>query len=290
VTQTASDVPSDRWLAADQAALWEAARVVAVCRDPSATTLRLHLPETPVVLPGQYYLVQTRHRRSTRRRPTGVLALLVGLPIRPEIEITVREVEGGRASPLLARRVQVDDVLAVRGPFGFLTWTEQDGGPVALIGAGSGVAPLVSIVRYAAARGIETPMTMLCSTAIVRRCSWPSRSRSCPPTPVVHARPYLHPQLARSRRSLPSAHRRRHAQRRAGARSRRAGAALLLRRRTGRHGPVGAGRARQPRRVRRSCLQRRSRLTGAPPPRPADRLSLADRDDRPSLVPPIRRG
>jgi ferredoxin-NADP reductase len=164
VTQTASDVPSDRWLAADQAALWEAARVVAVCRDPSATTLRLHLPETPVVLPGQYYLVQL-----AIDAPPGAVQQAYSLssspfPSGPEIEITVREVEGGRASPLLTRRVQVDDVLAVRGPFGFLTWTEQDGGPVALIGAGSGVAPLVSIVRYAAARGIETPMTMLCSS------------------------------------------------------------------------------------------------------------------------------
>lgn len=56
------------------------------------------------------------------------------------------------------------DRLQVRGPFGFLTWTEPDGGPLGLIGAGTGVAPLASIVRYGAARGLEVPMTLLCSS------------------------------------------------------------------------------------------------------------------------------
>lgn len=52
----------------------------------------------------------------------------------------------------------------VQGPFGFLTWSEDGGGPLLLIGAGSGVAPLVSIVRSAAARRATTPMALLCSS------------------------------------------------------------------------------------------------------------------------------
>ncbi|MHB8294571.1 MAG: hypothetical protein ACYDH5_08080 [Acidimicrobiales bacterium] len=68
---------------------------------------------------------------------------------------------GGSVSPLLAREVLVGDVLHVRGPFGFLTWSEDDGGPVLLLGAGSGVASPVPIVRYAASRHATTPMTLL---------------------------------------------------------------------------------------------------------------------------------
>jgi ferredoxin-NADP reductase len=154
----------DRWLVAEQKGQWDLARVVAVHPDVSATTLRLRLAETPELLSGQYYLI-----RLAIEVPPGTLQQAYSLssspfPPSPEVEITVRAVEGGRASPLLARRVQVGDFLQVQGPYGFLTWTEHDGGPVVLIGAGSGVAPLVSIVRYAATRLAETPMTMLCSS------------------------------------------------------------------------------------------------------------------------------
>ena len=126
--------------------------------------MRLALSETPELLPGQYYLV-----RLVIDGPSGVVEQAYSVssspyPLVPEIEITVRKVHGGRASPLLARQVRVGDQLHVRGPFGFLTWTEEDGGPLVLIGAGSGVAPLMSIVRYAVARQEQVPMTVLCSS------------------------------------------------------------------------------------------------------------------------------
>lgn len=113
---------------------------------------------------GQYYLV-----RMAVDAPPGVVEQAYSLgsspyPPGPEVEIAVRDVPGGRASPLLARQVEVGDLLQVRGPYGFLTWTEADGGPVGLIGAGTGVAPLAAIVRYAAARRLEVPMTLLCSS------------------------------------------------------------------------------------------------------------------------------
>ena len=157
-------VDPDRWLSADRGALWEVARVVGVERGASATSLRLRLAEPTPALPGQYYLV-----RLAVDVPPGVIEQAYSLcsspyPPTANIEIVVREVPGGRASPLLARRVQVGDVLQVQGPFGFLTWTKGDGGPLGLIGAGSGVAPLASIVRYATACHLEVPMTLLCSS------------------------------------------------------------------------------------------------------------------------------
>ena len=155
---------NDRWLAADRARMWEDAEVVGVERRAAAALLRLRLVEVPDLLPGQYYLV-----RLAVDAPPGVVEQAYSLcsspyPRSTEVEIAVREVPGGRVSPLLARQVEVGDHLQVRGPFGFLTWTEHDGGPLGLVGAGTGIAPLVSIVRYASARRLAVPMTLLCSS------------------------------------------------------------------------------------------------------------------------------
>lgn len=154
----------DRWLAVDRMAAWDEAEVTGVERSRLGTVLRLRLADVPNALPGQYYLV-----RLAVDVPPGVVEQAYSLcsspyPPSTDVEIAVREVPGGRVSPLLARQVEVGDLLQVRGPFGFLTWTEHDGGPLGLVGAGTGVAPLVSIVRYAAARQIAVPMTMLCSS------------------------------------------------------------------------------------------------------------------------------
>ena len=91
-------VDPQRWLAADRASYWEQAQVRTVVRDSShATTLRLELAEMPELLPGQYYLV-----RLVMARSPGVVEQAYSVSSSPdppsaEIEITVREVEGGRA-------------------------------------------------------------------------------------------------------------------------------------------------------------------------------------------------
>lgn len=189
VTEAVLD--GDRWLAADRGRLWEPALVVAT--EPSAsqtTTLRLRLPEIPAVLPGQYYLI-----RLVIDAPPGIVEQAYSVssspyPPTPEIEIAVREVPGGRVSPHLVHDVRVGDRLYVRGPFGFLTWTEKDGGPLVLIGAGSGVAPLMSIVRYAAARRAAVPMTVLCSSrdrpAVFLRHALEALDRDQPWLSVAH--------------------------------------------------------------------------------------------------------
>lgn len=154
-----------RWLAADRGGLWSRATVTDVVPDPSgATTLQLRLPETPQLLAGQYYLVRLAVDTSPGAVEQAYSVSSSPYPPTREIDITVREVPGGRVSRLLARRVRTGDLLHVRGPFGDLTWTEADGGPLVLVGAGTGVAPLLSIVRYAAARGSAMSMTLLCSS------------------------------------------------------------------------------------------------------------------------------
>jgi len=167
LTKEHADAPttgSGRWIVGDGSRLWDTARAIAVERADAGTTLRLRLPEPPSFLPGQYYLV-----RVATPAPPGSIQQSYSVssspfPPSPDIELAVRAVAGGRASPTLAHAVEPGDLLQVRGPFGDLTWTEVDGGPVVLVGGGSGVAPLASIVRYGAAHGATTPMVMLSSS------------------------------------------------------------------------------------------------------------------------------
>lgn len=53
----------------------------------------------------------------------------------------------------------------MRGPVGCFTWTMDDGGPVLLVGAGSGMVLLMSTIRYAVASDLDIPMRLVCSSS-----------------------------------------------------------------------------------------------------------------------------
>jgi len=129
---------------------------------PDAVTLRLRLGDATGFLPGQYYNV----RLAVPGRPRPVQrAYSVGSSPSPDpsvIDLGIREVPGGLLSPLLVG-LRVGERLSVRGPYGRFTWDGCDGGPVLLVGAGSGMVPLMSMVRHAAQRGRGDPVVLVCS-------------------------------------------------------------------------------------------------------------------------------
>ncbi len=153
-----------RWVPPGGSRSWDEAAVVEVDRREAATVLRLRPSPPPELLPGQYLLVRVAVPGSDLPVEQAYSVCSSPFPPSPWLDIAVRAVDGGRASPVLAREVEPGDRLQIRGPYGQLTWTEDDGGPVVLVGAGTGVAPMAAIVRYAAARGSEIPMTLLCSS------------------------------------------------------------------------------------------------------------------------------
>jgi ferredoxin-NADP reductase len=149
-----------------RAAQWQDARVLEIIVETlDAVTLRLKLEESASFLPGQYYNV--RQLVAGRTGPIQRAYSIASSPI-PDpsiIDIGVREVPGGLVSPLLVRDLSPGDRIEVRGPVGRFTWTSGDGGPVLLVGAGSGVVPLMSIIRYGVAANLEIPMRLVCSFA-----------------------------------------------------------------------------------------------------------------------------
>jgi ferredoxin-NADP reductase len=70
-------------------------------------------------------------------------------PEEPEIALTVERLEEGEVSPYLADVLQPGDGLELRGPIGgYFVWDSALGGPLLLVGGGSGVVPLLSMLRH----------------------------------------------------------------------------------------------------------------------------------------------
>ena len=65
------------------------------------------------------------------------------------VAITVQRIDDGEVSPYLTDELRVGDPLELRGPIGgYFTWHVDDGGPLLLVGGGSGLVPLMAMVRH----------------------------------------------------------------------------------------------------------------------------------------------
>jgi len=80
------------------------------------------------------------------------------------IEITVDELANGEVSPYLVRNLMVGDQLEIRGPVGgWFVWRPTDSNPVQLIAGGSGIVPLMSMIRAHEASDNPSPFRLLYS-------------------------------------------------------------------------------------------------------------------------------
>ena len=79
--------------------------------------------------------------------------------------ITVEELEEGEVSPYLVGEVRDGDRFEIRGPIGgYFVWDGAGNSPVLLVAGGSGVVPLMSMIRQRAAIGSRTPTRLLYSS------------------------------------------------------------------------------------------------------------------------------
>jgi ferredoxin-NADP reductase len=81
-----------------------------------------------------------------------------------EIELTVERIDDGEVSPYLHDVVVPGDRLELRGPIGgYFVWDVSLGGPVLLVGGGSGIVPLMAMLRHRAAQKSQIPARLLYS-------------------------------------------------------------------------------------------------------------------------------
>lgn len=141
---------------------WKVADVVAVHEETSnARTLRLRVPKLMGHLPGQHVDVRlTAPDGYQAVRSYSVASALAS----DELEITVEELADGEVSPYLVHGVSVGDQLEIRGPVGgWFVWHAEDASPTQLIAGGSGVVPLMSMIRAHAASRSLAPFRLLYS-------------------------------------------------------------------------------------------------------------------------------
>ncbi|MFD8568866.1 ferredoxin reductase [Streptomyces sp. NPDC059639] len=143
------------------AAAWQRAVITEIRREtPQVSTFRFAVPGWQGHLPGQHlilrltaedgYTAQRHYSLASPPDDTG------------HIELTLDHVDGGEVSGHLHTVARVGDTVEVRGPLsGFFAWPGDR--PALLIGAGSGVVPLMSMLRHHRLRRLTVPLRLVVS-------------------------------------------------------------------------------------------------------------------------------
>jgi ferredoxin-NADP reductase len=128
---------------------WRVAAVVATRAETArARTLVLDVPQWPGHRAGQHVDVRLTAEDGYRAQRSYSIA---SAPESPHVELTVERLEDGEVSSYLADVVRVGDGVEVRGPIGgYFAWDVADGGPLLLVAGGSGVVPLMAMLRHRA--------------------------------------------------------------------------------------------------------------------------------------------
>jgi ferredoxin-NADP reductase len=89
---------------------------------------------------------------------------IASAPEDEQLLLTVERLEDGEVSPYLVDQLRPGDKLELRGPIGgYFVWRNSLGGPLLLLGGGSGIVPLHAILRHRALSGSSTPARLLYS-------------------------------------------------------------------------------------------------------------------------------
>jgi ferredoxin-NADP reductase len=142
---------------------WRTLRIVRIERQTSRVkSVFLSGPEAFPFLPGQHVTVRlTSESGHTAQRSYSIASA-------PEasatIELAVERLDHGEVSPYFHDVAAVGDEIEIRGPVGgHFVWSVEQGGPLLLVAGGSGIAPLMSMIRHRAVRQSSIPAALLYS-------------------------------------------------------------------------------------------------------------------------------
>jgi len=140
---------------------WQIATVKSVKREtPRVKSFRLEVPMWMPHLPGQHYDVRlTAPDGYTAQRSYSIASSPLD---RGEIELTIDLLDEGEVSPYFHEVVEEGDQVEVRGPFAsYFVWRGED--PALLVGGGSGVVPLMAMLRHGRRACPERKMRLIYS-------------------------------------------------------------------------------------------------------------------------------
>jgi ferredoxin-NADP reductase len=140
---------------------WQIATVRSIKREtPRVKSFRLRLPMWMPHLPGQHYDVRLTAPDGYRAQRSYSVA---SSPLdEGEIELTIDRLDAGEVSPYFHDVVAEGDQVEVRGPFAsYFVWRGEQ--PVLLVGGGSGVVPLMAMLRHRRRTMPALPMRLVYS-------------------------------------------------------------------------------------------------------------------------------
>ena len=127
-----------------------------------AVTLVLDVPGWPGHRAGQHVDVRLTAEDGYQAQRSYSIA---SAPEQTELALTVERFDDGEVSPYLVDVVQAGDRFELRGPIGgWFTWDAPQGGPLLLIAGGSGLVPLMAMLRHRQLAGSDAEARLLLST------------------------------------------------------------------------------------------------------------------------------
>jgi ferredoxin-NADP reductase len=111
----------------------------------TARTLVLDVPGWPGHRAGQYVDVRLATPDGSQPKRSFSIA---SAPQQRQLALTIERLKNAEVSSHLCDEVREGDQFEVRGPSGRFVWDAHDGGPLQLVAAGSGIVPLMAMLRY----------------------------------------------------------------------------------------------------------------------------------------------
>jgi ferredoxin-NADP reductase len=142
---------------------WQVATVAGIRPEtPEVKTIALKLPQWMRHRAGQHYDVRlTAPDGYQAQRSYSIASAPEG---EGQVELTIERVRDGEVSGYLHEVLMPGDLLEVRGPIGgYFVWEAMQGGPLLLIAGGSGIVPLMAMLRHRAAAKSAAPARLLYS-------------------------------------------------------------------------------------------------------------------------------
>jgi ferredoxin-NADP reductase len=142
---------------------WQLATVVKlVVETPRVRSIVLDQPQWQGQRAGQHVDVRLTAEDGYQAQRSYSIA---SAPEDEHLVLTVERLDDGEVSPYLVDELRPGDELELRGPVGgYFVWEESLGGPLLLVGGGSGVVPLRAMLRHHKAIGSSVPVRLLYST------------------------------------------------------------------------------------------------------------------------------
>ena len=142
---------------------WLIADVVHIVREtPRVKTISFDVPGWRGHRPGQHVDVRlTAEDGYQAQRSYSIASVADGT----RVELTVERLDDGEVSPYLTDELRPGDQIELRGPVGgYFVWEPAHGGPLLLVGGGSGVVPLMAMIRARDAAGSDGETRLLFSS------------------------------------------------------------------------------------------------------------------------------